>query len=356
MFVGTYELTNLYFSLLAEFKEWVEESKVKQIDTVTERIIKKLHKESAMRESMIRQKASYGSLSSVENVQIGKTLARRRKSLETKSHHSDFQASSWPSKERRLIEDHFGVNNDDTRTQGVTSSLIEKKIQESSSDYFEQGSVMRNLLESGMEVVWFSDRHPNDLIYCICVNRQINTVTVLFRADESTLNLMMNSGATTYPNPISHEEYSGNSDFIKLRSVIADEMLRARRDTKISAVDEIKDKVDQIGHELDPTGKYHVSVAGHGMAGGMASVLGYFLASDPAFKSASAVRVFSFASSRIGDINFQNSFQHLEKSGRILYARFTNSHDLSFLPLFSLNENWMLSGLYKVRCNHFCSS
>ena len=305
---------------------------------------------------MVTQKASYGSLSSIENVRISKTLARRRNSFETKPLYSGFQASSWVSKERLLIQDHFGINNDNARSKSVTSSLMEKKFQESSSNYFEQGSVMRYLLQAGMEVVWFSDRHPNDLIYSICVNRQTNTVTVLFRADESTLNLIVNSGTTAYPNPISHEEYSGNSDFIKLRSVIADEMLRARRDTKISGVDEIKDKVAQIGCELDPSGDYHVSVAGHGMAGGMATVLGYFLASDPAFQSASAVRVFSFASSRIGDVNFQNSFRHLEISGRILHARFTNSHDLSFLPLFSLSENWMLCGFYKVSHSRFRSS
>lgn len=337
----------LHHSLLSEFKTWVEESKVKQMDSVTETIIVKLREESTKREAMIAERASYGSLSSLENTRISKALARRRNSLETKD--NSFEKASWPLKEKTLIEYHFGLHKEGAEKGSITSSLINKKLQESSSDYFEEGSVMKNLLEAGTEVVWFSDRHPNDLIYGICVNRRKKTVTIVFRGQESIFNMIINSGTTEYPNPISHEDYPGNADTIKLRSAIADEMLRIRRDTRMSAVEEIIAKVEKIGYELDESGKYHVSVAGHGMAGSMATVLGYFLATNSSFKSTSAVRVFSFASSRIGCKAFQRSFEHLEKSGRILHARFTNSHDLSFFPSFSLDNNWKINCWYQVR-------
>jgi hypothetical protein len=57
-------------------------------------------------------------------------------------------------------------------------------------------------------------------------------------------------------------------------------MLRARRDTKMSTIEEIIEKVNTIGYEPDPPGMYHISVAGHGQAGSMACVLGYFLAAN----------------------------------------------------------------------------
>ncbi|KAL7509187.1 hypothetical protein ACHAXN_006232 [Cyclotella atomus] len=326
-------------SLLSEFKTWVEESKVKQLDSVTENIFIKLRQESAKRDAMLSEKASYGSLSSLEHARIRKAIARRRNSLEAKD--GSFQNATWARKEMKLIEDHFESN------EGVTSSFIEKKLKESQSDYFEEGSVMKNLIESNLEVVWFSDRHPNDLIYCICVNRQTKTVTVLFRAREGIVNMIENSSTTEYPNPISHEDYPGNQEIIKLRSAIADEMLRSRRDTKMSTVEEIMAKVEGIGYELDCSGDYHVSVAGHGMAGSMATVLGYFLATHTSFKAASAVRVFSFASSPVGCKAFQSSFEHLEQTGRILHARFTNSHDLSFFPSFALDNNWRFDCWYK---------
>lgn len=48
-------------------------------------------------------------------------------------------------------------------------------------NYFRKGTVMDNLLESGTEVVWFSDMTQNDVVYGICVQRQEKKVTVVFR-------------------------------------------------------------------------------------------------------------------------------------------------------------------------------
>ena len=75
---------------------------------------------------------------------------------------------------------------------------------------------MRNLLEAGFEVTWFSDRHPDDIIYCICVNRQTATVTVIFRGTEGFFESCNNSSMTSFPNPLSLEDYEGNTEFIKL--------------------------------------------------------------------------------------------------------------------------------------------
>ena len=47
--------------------------------------------------------------------------------------------------------------------------------------YFREGSVMHNLIESGIELVWFSDMSQNDVVYGICVQREEKKVTVVFR-------------------------------------------------------------------------------------------------------------------------------------------------------------------------------
>ena len=158
---------------------------------------------------------------------------------------------------------------------------------------------------------------------------------MVFRGQESLFDLFKDSAMSSYSNPIMHEDYEGNSEFINLRAAVSDEMMRVRRDNKKSTIDEIRDKVDKIGKELTDGGLYHLSVAGHGsLGGGLATVVGFYLASDPSLELASAVRVFTFASSRVGCKAFQQGCKHLEETGRLQHARFTNSNEtVSLLPV-----------------------
>ena len=166
------------------------------------------------------------------------------------------------------------------------------------------------------------------------VNRDTLTVTVVFRGQEGVLDLFKDSAMSRYANPIAHEDYEGNAEFIHLRSVASDELMRMRRDNKKTTVDEIREKVDDIGRELADGGSYHLSVTGHNLGGGLATIVGYCLAADPTLELASAVRVFTFASSRVGCRVFQRSFQHLERTGRLQHARFTTSGEtFSLLPM-----------------------
>jgi hypothetical protein len=158
-------------------------------------------------------------------------------------------------------------------------------------------------------------------------------VTVVFRGQEGFIDLLKDSRMSEYSNPIMHKDYEGNSQFINLRSAVSDELMRVRRDNKKSTVDEIRDKVETIGKELTNDGVYHLSVTGHNLGGGLATIAGFCLAADPTLELASAIRIFTFASSRVGCKVFQQSFQHLEKTGRLQHARFTNSNEtISLLP------------------------
>ena len=55
------------------------------------------------------------------------------------------------------------------------------EVMKAQPKYFRQGTVMNTLIESGMEVVWFSDMTQNDVVYGICVQREEKKVTVVFR-------------------------------------------------------------------------------------------------------------------------------------------------------------------------------
>ena len=208
-----------------------------------------------------------------------------------------------------------------------------------------------NLVNLGSEVVWFSDRHPDDIIYCICIDRESTTVTVIFRDEESTLKRLRDASMMEHPNPLVDEDYEGNTDLIGIRAAVSEELLRRRRDTGKTTIDEISEKVNKIGKELGREGRYNLSVTGHSKAGGLATVCGFYLAANPSLELASAVRIFAFASSHVGDRSFHQSFQHLEETGRVLHARFTHSNELDSLPLLAKGGD-----RYEVRdLNGICS-
>ncbi|KAL7549071.1 hypothetical protein ACHAWF_012341 [Thalassiosira exigua] len=342
---GSYAAETYDASLLLEFKTWVEESQVRQLDRVTEEVIRNLRKEcAARRQPTFRgQSPSNDSLSAMERAPAPPgSVARRRRSLA--EHSGSFRGAMWLKQERQLIADHFigiggsAVPASSSRTTfngDFTNSMISRTL-EKSHEYFEEGSSLRNLLESGLEVVWFSDRHPDDIIYCICVNRETATVTVVFRGQESLLDLFKGSAFSTYANPLVNEDYEGNSEFISLRSSVSDEMMRVRRDTKKSTMSEIRTKVVKIGKELLGGESFHLSVTGHSLGGGLATIAGYYLASDASLNLASAVRVFTFASARVGCKAFQQGFKHLEQTGRLQHARFSTSNEpVSTLPFWN---------------------
>jgi len=200
---------------------------------------------------------------------------------------------------------------------------------------FTKGSVLKNLLDSGLEVVWMADRHPDDVIYCICIDRESTTVTVIFHDEESTWSRFRDSSMMDHPNPLSDEDYEGSTDFIPIRAAVSEEILRPRRDTGKTTIDEICEKVDKIGKELGNGGRYNLSITGHSKAGGLATVCGFYLAANASLQLTSAVRVFTFASSHVGGKAFHQSFKHLEETGRLLHARFTRSNEFDSLPLFA---------------------
>lgn len=131
----------------------------------------------------------------------------------------------------------------------IINSILEEIhtwVDTQNGDPFGKNSLMKSLMDDEIEVVWFSDRHPNDLIYGIFVNRHTTTVTVVFRGLESAFKRVKDSGITSYPNPIANEEYYGSTTTLRLRSAVAEELLRVRRDVSQTAIEFITEKAKRL--------------------------------------------------------------------------------------------------------------
>lgn len=215
---------------------------------------------------------------------------------------------------------------------------------------FENGSVMRDLVDSSLEVVWISDRHPDDVSYCICVNRMTSRVIVVFRGVEGVLRRVKDSKMMDYKNPLAKESGNTDTEFMQLRAAVAKNILTPRLDTKMSIVNEIADRFNKIRGELTGRDPCHLTICGHNLGGGLATVTGFYLACNKDLELASPIQIVTFASPRVGGKEFQRSFQHLEDTGRILYARFTNMNDMiSLRPFWALSgPSWKFEDWYKV--------
>eukprot|EP00984_Skeletonema_dohrnii_P023279 scaffold12355_cov105-Skeletonema_dohrnii-CCMP3373.AAC.2 len=245
------------------------------------------------------------------------------------------------------------IDYDTTMVSDFKAWVAESLTKNFDGQCFEEGSVMRDLVDSSLEVVWISDRHPIDVNYCICVNRMASRVIVVFRGDEGVLRRVKDSTMMDHENPLSEE--LGNTEFIKLRAAVSKDILTPRLDTKMSIVEEIHDRVNKIRIELTGRDPCHVTICGHNLGGGLATVTGFYLACNNDLKLASPIQIVTFASPRVGGKEFQRSFQHLEDSGRILYARFTNLNDMiSLRPFWAISGSWKFEDWYKHVGMHIC--
>ena len=142
-----------------------------------------------------------------------------------------------------------------------------------------------------------------------------------------------------YRNPVK-VNYPGRADEISLHSGFALYLLRNRKDSGKSTLQEISDKIEEIGNELAPDGKYKLAITGHSLGGALATLCGFYIAAQPCFAHFSTVYVWTFASPRVGTRAFQYAWQHLERIGRIKHARFSATQDVvPLIPFCNFNKN-----------------
>jgi hypothetical protein len=144
-----------------------------------------------------------------------------------------------------------------------------------------------------------------------------------------------------FRNPVM-QFYPRRTDEIDLHSGFALYLLRKRKDTGLSKLHEIFVKVEEIGRELAPDGKYKLSITGHSLGGALATLCGFYFAARSRFAHLPTIYVWTFAAPRVGTQAFMDAWQHLERSGRIRHARFSVARDVvPLIPQISLKKNDM---------------
>jgi len=166
----------------------------------------------------------------------------------------------WMHNQKSQIMDGLGYSEEEEANQNtlVDQSDIREIVNDALEQprFFKEGSLMSNLIESSIEVVWFSDRHPNDVVYSICCCRRQKRVSVVFRGTVNSHNWQMNMKffMTKHPNPIM-EDYPGREETLGLHTGYSLYMTRQRKDDSLTKIEEIFSKIDTVGREIAPDGK-----------------------------------------------------------------------------------------------------
>lgn len=215
-------------NMMKQFHTWVEDSRAKQLDDETERTIKVLKSKAAVNRWM----------RVIIAVRFVCILQKHVTRTNDTTNNTNLQ-----------IQTSIKYNGSDISTRASTissSTSCEPR-------FFRSGSILSNLIESGTEVVWCSDRHPNDVVYCICCNRQSKEVTVVFRGTKNSHNWFQNLKVAmkSYPNPLPiTDEYPGREETFGLHTGFALYLMRRRRDIEMTKIEEILNKAESIGKEL----------------------------------------------------------------------------------------------------------
>ena len=195
-------------SVLQEFQRLVADSR-RPMDAATEKAMKQMRRKVARRRwkraiSAVRMIVRLGSNSKINSLLKDLPLHTPLKGLGSE------QAARNQQVLRNEFHDNRFIKNVDSSKSSSFDSSTARKIARGSLEkpsYFRDGSLMKNLVESGalycrvllsgkplvhalirslfhvsgIEVAFISDRHPNDVVYSICCNRREKRVSVVFR-------------------------------------------------------------------------------------------------------------------------------------------------------------------------------
>eukprot|EP00531_Pseudo-nitzschia_arenysensis_P004293 CAMPEP_0116156678 /NCGR_PEP_ID=MMETSP0329-20121206/22956_1 /TAXON_ID=697910 /ORGANISM="Pseudo-nitzschia arenysensis, Strain B593" /LENGTH=495 /DNA_ID=CAMNT_0003653769 /DNA_START=102 /DNA_END=1590 /DNA_ORIENTATION=- len=226
--------------------------------------------------------------------------------------------------------------------------LNEKRLEESEiidqSQFATELNVRAIMGLKGLQEAYIScmddKNETSEMVYGVCVNRKHKRITVAFRGTVFAL--------------LTHRDAGTDADARKGWEEIPDDLRDDVGGKKFMAIHNgfqkyMNEKIGKIVGVIKPLleeaeSKYSLFVTGHSLGGALATFGAFKLATHPDLKGhlANPVVCISFASPYVGDQDWANAFEALEKRGRIRHIRFSNRSDLvptipnrfflSFLP------------------------
>lgn len=169
-------------------------------------------------------------------------------------------------------------------------------------------------------------------MYAITVNKTQKKVTVIFRGTTSAADWKKNVQIVqeNVSNHVRSLVAEGQPQEIGVHKGFYNFLCRQRLDHRNGGPDTRYDFILDIVKRYLPKddNEWRLCVTGHSLGGALASLFGFYAATDDDIvRNGQPVEVYTYASPLVGDKRFRHAFCGLEKSNRILHARFCNDGD-----------------------------
>eukprot|EP00550_Attheya_septentrionalis_P007815 CAMPEP_0198285666 /NCGR_PEP_ID=MMETSP1449-20131203/4910_1 /TAXON_ID=420275 /ORGANISM="Attheya septentrionalis, Strain CCMP2084" /LENGTH=408 /DNA_ID=CAMNT_0043983163 /DNA_START=87 /DNA_END=1313 /DNA_ORIENTATION=+ len=169
-----------------------------------------------------------------------------------------------------------------------------------------------------------------ELVYSISTDEINNRIIVTFRGTENSMAFGSNWGANIDILKVTEDvpallKGEFKSDTVSIHKGFHTYMHKESLQSGKSFYDEITRQVKNL-LQNSYTKYTSVYVTGHSLGAALSTLYSYYIASDPDIPG--PVKCINFASPRVGDRNFLQAVQHLEKTQRLQMIRVVNDNDV----------------------------
>jgi len=234
--------------------------------------------------------------------------------------------------QKYLVDDEGGLEfnlegdgNVDTDGDGKADLGILKRIMQVDDEF------------PGLNIVEFNDRlRGSELVYSIIINPAEKRVTVVFRGSVTTMDWLMDLFLfKTLPEEIK----SFSNENVGIHNGFADYLFGDAGETGDTKFNQILKILKQI-YSKRKYAKYQIYVTGHSLGGALTQLFAYTLAgSHDAADLPKPINAISYASPRVGNSYYFDSFKELESDGKLRHIRVSNEGDMvAVMPSVSYSQ------------------
>lgn len=184
-----------------------------------------------------------------------------------------------------------------------------------------------------------------ELVYTVEVNDVRKRVTVVFRGSVTELDWATNYEIYMKQVHNPNATHATQDPHIKLHNGFHDYLLLPNRHGTKGKDGHVLNEYEEILHHhvlpvLNKNPDYKLYVTGHSLGAALATLFGFYAASEPDTVVHKPVSVFSIAAPYVGDASFRSSHQLLEGLGKLRHLRVSNHGDIvTIVPKMSWSWN-----------------